>query len=91
MKGINPETATKLYMRTISIHECESSMNLIKHKGNLLAVMGLTKYSHTTPIIQALDIRTIYNTIGANSLNLKKVMPTIYVKCISVLCKNATS
>jgi len=80
-KGVDPDVAIKIYttgVRTVliygceSVHICKSKLKeLEKTQGKLVkSVLGLTKHSHNTPILQALNVDSISKTIGVSSLNL---------------------
>ena len=79
--GVNPESAVKIFctgIRPILAYGCESiHMNkalikeLDKLQGKLLkSCLGLSKYSHTTPLIDALRVHPVSYTIERNCINL---------------------
>lgn len=80
-KGVSPEVASHLYcvgVRTVLTYGCESlqmSKSSLKKmesvQGKLVkSFLGLRKTSHTTPLIQALKIPPIANSLSLASLNL---------------------
>jgi len=82
-RGIEPEIAAHIYavgVRTILTYACESTeisnstINQLQvHQGKLLkAMLGLSKYSRTSPLEKALRIPTIRSSIALSCFNLFK-------------------